>query len=315
MYLEVAYPNLHQYDVNYLFKNGQPINGLGNVLFRLATQYALCKKYKYKQSFFVFDMFIKYGESIGMFQEWRSKIFQRILSNPQTDDFLEQNKFQHYHVKNAYLYDENVSLLMKQSQQNVIMSGYLQSLQWFHEYKADITKMFAPDEESQTKIYEQYPDLNDSNVVTISIHLRLEWNSNVPFTYDDEFVKNALEYLKYLIHRDKKIVCYVLSDNIQKAQKILNALCSKYTFVFCEGNLDYVDLWLISLCDHNILCHSTFSWWGAYLNQNKNKVVIYPSDVISFYSKMDNISYDVMKENHYPKEWICMDSTSMRHLS
>ena len=43
------------------------------------------------------------------------------------------------------------------------------------------------------------------------------------------------------------------------------------------GLEDYEELWAISLCNHNIMSNSSFSWWGSYLNKNKDKRIFVPS--------------------------------------
>ena len=44
-----------------------------------------------------------------------------------------------------------------------------------------------------------------------------------------------------------------------------------------EGLEDYEELWMMSLCNHNVMSNSSFSWWGSYLNLNEDKKIFVPS--------------------------------------
>lgn len=61
-----------------------------------------------------------------------------------------------------------------------------------------------------------------------------------------------------------------------------------------EKYQDWYDMYLMSICKHNIIANSTFSWWGAWLNQNENKIVAAPERWIH--------TFDY--EDIYPSEWI-----------
>ena len=55
---------------------------------------------------------------------------------------------------------------------------------------------------------------------------------------------------------------------------------------------DWQQLLLMSCCEHNIIANSSFSWWGAYLNNNKDRRIIAPQSwFLSRYDDVDLIPY------------------------
>jgi hypothetical protein len=80
-------------------------------------------------------------------------------------------------------------------------------------------------------------------------------------------------------------------------------------FVFiqypCSLN-DWQQLLLMSLCNHNIIANSSYSWWGAYLNDNLNKIVCYPS--IYFASSYAKSTIDL-----FPKNWIEIKADQLQY--
>jgi hypothetical protein len=63
--------------------------------------------------------------------------------------------------------------------------------------------------------------------------------------------------------------------------------------------LAYQDLRLMNLCKHHIIANSTFSWWGAWLGQGENKIVIGPEKWWANIPEFDT-------SNLLPKEWVRM---------
>ena len=136
----------------------------------------------------------------------------------------------------------------------------------------------------------------------------MNWGAGI--SYSGDFLENAFSH----IPNRKDTVFYVFSDDVEKAKTILSRV--KERLVFCEENPDYIDMWMMSLCNHNIICHSTMGWWGAYLNKNKDKKVIYPLDVLrlrrgTFHDKP--VCLERM-EDFYIKEWIGVKGKSIIQL-
>ena len=69
---------------------------------------------------------------------------------------------------------------------------------------------------------------------------------------------------------------FIFSDDIAWVQENLK-IPYPTTYVSDPGIKDYEELVLMSMCPHNVIANSSFSWWGAWLNENPNKVVVAPS--------------------------------------
>jgi hypothetical protein len=87
----------------------------------------------------------------------------------------------------------------------------------------------------------------------------------------------------------------IFSDDLNSINTMFDFLPNKQ---FISLGENYLDLYAISMCEHNIISNSTFGWWGAYLNENKNKKVIGPNNWFGSSYSHYNTS-DIL-----PNEWI-----------
>jgi hypothetical protein len=86
------------------------------------------------------------------------------------------------------------------------------------------------------------------------------------------YYKNAIQYIS---DRVENPVFYIFSDDLAWCRETF----SDTNCVYVEGNggiKSSWDMYLMSCCDHNIIANSTFSWWGAWLNANEDKMVLCP---------------------------------------
>ena len=100
-----------------------------------------------------------------------------------------------------------------------------------------------------------------------------------------------LDYYKKAIHLIRKQLknsfFFFFSDDIELTKNNFN----DENFYFVENNyndlvLPFKDLLLMKNCKHNIIANSTFSWWGAWLNENPNKMIFAYMIVIPYYFKI-----------------------------
>lgn len=107
---------------------------------------------------------------------------------------------------------------------------------------------------------------------------------------------------------------------IKKAMKMFP---ESTRFIFISDDLDYCkknfkgenifymnntsilqDMFAPTLCENNIISNSTFCWWGAFLNPNKNKKVILPKPWFGPYAKNSESNVTDL----IPEDWIELDN-------
>jgi len=153
---------------------------------------------------------------------------------------------------------------------NIKLIGHFQSEKYFIDHRNEILNLFQIDEKTKTYLLEKYGDIINQD--TCSIHVRRGDYLGLPSHHPIQpinYYKNAIK----IIGEEKHFV--IFSDDIQWCKENFEFLKNK---TFISDNKDYEDLYLMSMCKNNIIANSTFSWWGAWLNNNENKQVVIPSE-------------------------------------
>jgi hypothetical protein len=181
-------------------------------------------------------------------------------------------------------------------QPNMRLWGWWQSEKYFKHHKNEVLDLFAPSDEILKYLYTKYPHIIN-HPSSVALHVRTYAFENPPA---GQFPFPGLNYFHNaaaLFPQDTLIV--VFSDNIPWCKSHFDIPGREILFI--EDEEYYHDLYLISLCKHQIISNSTFSWWGAYLNLNPNKIVVAPK------------IWDIKAVTHehkdvVPEEWIKLDS-------
>ena len=182
---------------------------------------------------------------------------------------------------------------------NKYISGYFQSEKYFVSIRDALRKNFLIKKKLTPytlKIQEQINNMQNS----CSIHVRRgDYISNnvsnsIHGSCDLEYYKDAIKLINQTYPNTNYVV---FSDDIGWVKENLvieNALYIDNT----EKRIPHEDMYLMSLCQNNIIANSSFSWWAAWLNQNETKTVIAP--------KRWFVNEIMLKQSEdiVPQEWI-----------
>lgn len=158
---------------------------------------------------------------------------------------------------------------------NKCIYGYFQSEKYFVNSKELIKQLFVPNEVpgEREKMMTSLMTVNES--VAVSMRLGEDYlNCSELNICDEDYYFKAIEKIKTIL-LSEKLSLFIFSDDIELAKKLFYKLnVDEITFI--TDFKDYEALRLMTKCKHFIIPNSSFSWWGAYLADNPEKIIISP---------------------------------------
>lgn len=250
------------------------MGGLGNVLFQIIAAYSISKR---DNMSLIIDSTNHHGAHYGI-SKYTNNILRNIKFSTEPLNFTGYGE-QGHHYTEIPKFNTNIKLI-----------GYFQSEKYFYEYRDDVLELLSPTNEIITKLTEKYSDVLKSK--TTSLHVRRGDYLGLP----DFHPVLPIEYYKMslnTINDDSTVL--IFSDDINWCKSNFDFIKNK---IFITDLEDFEELYLMSMCDNNIISNSTFSWWGAWLNKNNNKKVISPK--IWFGPSLHHLS----TKDIYCKNWL-----------
>lgn len=245
--------------------------GLGNQLFQIFA--GLSKCLDNKDNLYIYEKIINpHGNNLPYWDSLLVKLKPMLVNYLPHNNIYREPGFEYQSIPNVD-----------------VVKGFFQSPKYF-EHNWDKLKdylTFTKDIPIQTK--------------TVSIHFRIgdylkPCHSTHHPILTEEYYLNAIKHFD----NSYNYIVFIEKDSIDEMNKrfpnLLKSINYKIANTITNIETDIDELQLMSKCEHNIIANSSFSWWGAYLNENINKKVIYSS--IWFSGNLSNVdNKDLFKDN------------------
>ena len=258
--------------------------GLGNQLFQFATARRLSEKLETELVLDIANLERTVANiTTRHYELMHYPICARLLSSDEkriaklfTNKFLKRlplrKPWSSYREK-YFHFDPNVLNLGD----NVYLDGYWQSNKYFEDIEDILRLELNSQKEMSVADKKTWVEINTSD--SIAIHVRrgdyvsVESVAQTHGVCSLDYYRSAIDFVT---HKVKKPKFFIFSDDPKWVSEHLSTGYPT-SYVTHNGPEDaFQDLRLISLCKHQIIANSSFSWWGAWLNTNAEKIVVAP---------------------------------------
>jgi hypothetical protein len=209
--------------------------------------------------------------------------------------FLKFIKKSLVYIKEENPYEfKNINLI---SNKDYLITGYFQSHKYFYSINNNINYYFSFKPLHSSYLSLQNLILGLKNSVSVLVRRDDFLFLNDQNVLDENYYYNSFELIKTKI-KNPTFIIFTIGDTAwtnEKFSKLNNCIIIENHIPKLIG---YEKLYLITLCDHNIIANSSYGWWGAHLNNNPKKVIIAPRKWDS-----DINTNTLILQNRLPSNW------------
>ena len=270
------------------------MGGLGNQMFQYAFGQLLGQEVYYDLSWFEYS---KNSKNVTH-RNYELDFFDiqiKKLTRKQAKKYKKDNKLLSFlgiktslkKINESSVDTYNLNIL---NEKEGVFEGFFQRTQYVEPIREQLLKDFTPINEinlENKKVLEQILSTN-----SVSLHVRRGDYVKLQHIHglcDILYYEKSIEFISKKI---KNPHFFLFSDDIEWVKENLK-INYPYTIVdINNGDKSPWDMWLMKHCKHNIIANSSFSWWGAWLNENSEKIVIAPQNWT-----IDNNNTDIIPTN------------------
>lgn len=268
-------------------------DGLGNQLFQYAFAYSYARKTGREVLLdpFFFGTFRSYQLerfAIDINRRFIDLVWDYLLGFGPRKARRYKERYRNGKIKKGYQIVQEKQIMsydasVYQCREASYFIGFWQTPLYFEEYYEDIKRQFILKRSLGSRASNYAKQMKDKNSVSLHIR-RTDYDRDINNAcLDFFFYKEALKKMEEAVG---DFTLFVFSDDKEFVKQKFNL----HDYILVEEVTDIEEFDLMHRCKHHIVANSTFSWWGAYLGENKGGVVFAPV-------------VDIWNEDFYPKEW------------
>ena len=285
--------------------------GIGNQLFMYANAYSLSKSYNYQLFIDNTSGYFKKKDQLRTYELNNFLLEENLATSDLKFDTYSKNlkrkilikldKFRNYRSFILEKKDANkktffTKINLDNYSNKLFLEGHFESEKYFYEYKDDLKNIFKVKNNLLKNNNLYMNDIKNNN--SVSICIRQNRYSEGRFKNNDKslkFTKDTIDYIHRAITYIKKKIdnptFFVWSNDFKNLREHFNE--KEYVFVENSINKSLNDFHLFNFSKHFIVGPTSFHWWGAWLNNNPNKICLRPKNI----NPSNNNDF-------WPNEWI-----------